>query len=297
MVTTNIVGTWEVATGSDSSKPVTELIGTKTKQISWGKPFIKGDRPSSYVFEGKSSVEIPTDGSPFELGEFKHLNYKIVADNPLAAATLKIEFQGTIEGAFNLKFEHDETPDPEKSTGEPDIVSISDLEVVDPVEIDGKKYQLSFEGFLDKDSNTQRKQFVTAEEKDNVTTLIGKLGMMTPEPEEPEPGKPEPGKPEPGKPIQPQPGGYPMLVYPSAYPYYAGTYPYPCTPGYPYAGGYPYGGTYPYPCTPGYPYAGGYPYGGTYPYPCTPGYPYSMPYSYVLVQGTCPPETEQSKGS
>ena len=297
MVSANITGTWEVATGSDSSKPITELIGTKTKQISWGKPFIKGDRPSSYVFEGKSSVEIPTDGSPFELGEFKHLNYKIVADNPLAAATLKIEFQGTIEGAFNLKFEHDETPDPEKSTGEPDVVSISDLEVVDPVEIDGKKYQLSFEGFLDKDSNTQRKQFVTAEEKDNVTTLIGKLGMMTPEPEEPEPGKPEPGKPEPGKPIQPQQGGYSVLVYPSAYSYYAGTYPYPCTPGYPYAGGYPYGGTYPYPCTPGYPYAGGYPYGGTYPYPCTPGYPYSMPYSYVLVQGTCPPETEQSKGS
>ncbi len=276
MATATTTGTWISVIGVDGSSSVTGLEGLNTNQISWGKPSAPKLNPdskkSSYVFEGSKSTSIPLDGSDFQLGTFRHLNYTIEPLNNLTKATLHVEVEiekNRIKGKFNLQFEHDETPNvPDPSKG-PDLVSIPKIDVVGTLKIDRKEYKVTIQGFLNTATKARQTKFTTQENQDNEAIIIAKLVEVIPTCPTTKP-KPE------SKVCY-----YLVPVCPPAYPYPpACPYPYPPLPYYPPAYS-PYPPVQQYPpsnscsCPP--PAQQYSPSGGSYPpayYPCPPAYPH-----------------------
>src|SRR4030042_4212774 len=92
----SVDGTWENALGG-SNVLIDNSVDPRT--VGWGTP--PGGNRSGYTWSlhpGPFPVDAPTDGSPFFLGTFNHINYPIPGGSGITSVDLN--FSMTINGTF-----------------------------------------------------------------------------------------------------------------------------------------------------------------------------------------------------
>ncbi|MCX4514737.1 choice-of-anchor K domain-containing protein [Streptomyces sp. NBC_01619] len=124
-----------------------QFSGLQTKRLAWGD--VTDDVKSSYVFEG-CSTQVSLDGIPSVIGTFKHYNHVIpMPPNPMFTAEL------TVTVAFGnkdrrtvgpMKFQHHETPN--VGASQEDTVELEEVKFEQVVEVDGRRYDMHVQGFL-----------------------------------------------------------------------------------------------------------------------------------------------------
>ena len=160
------------------------------ERVEYGEPFPSGSGgpKSAYEFIGVTGGDAPLDGTPFELGDFKHDNFVIFGPS-ITGATLQVDLDFTADGvssSFTYFFEHNETPNdaspcaiPGTAIPCPDGVSIPDAASVETVMLAGDEYRLVVDGFID-DTGAVVDQFITLEEAENIATLVAHLELVPP---------------------------------------------------------------------------------------------------------------------
>jgi hypothetical protein len=164
-------GTWQNAVGG-TNVSINNAVDPRTAR--WGTPTPQSGynwSPASIPFDA------PSNGTPFLLGTFNHLNFPI--DNGTAITSIDLNFHmginGTsIDGVFT--FNHDETPNPA-----PDVVTITSPDLNTLFNFGGTDYIFTLLGFSQDGGTTTDTEFTTAENQENEAGLYGSITVI-PEP-------------------------------------------------------------------------------------------------------------------
>jgi hypothetical protein len=177
---TALDGTWQNAVGGDN---VSINNGTDPRTIRWGNV---SPPTSGYNWSPTPTpFDAPSDGTPFSLGTFDHLNFVI----PLGTAItgVDLDFSMTIDALTPtqglIHFNHNETPNDDVPGGVPDVVTISSPFMNTPFNYLGTDYIFSLLGFSQDGGNTIVTQFSTQEGQENIADLYGAISVAPPIPE------------------------------------------------------------------------------------------------------------------
>jgi len=180
---TELNGAW----GNDQPPGTATIVNSLnpgTSSARWGVPadtFRSGYdwTPTATTFNA------PTDGTPFRLGTFNHLNFPITGTS---ITSIDLDFSMTVDsinpitGVFT--FIHDETPN---TTGDPvldaDHVTITSPNLNTPFSFNGTEYIFSLLGFVPDipGGGPPVTTFTTAEGQENPAGLYGAISVV-PEP-------------------------------------------------------------------------------------------------------------------
>lgn len=157
----------------------------------WGIP-TDGIHQSGYDFDSLTTpFSVQSNGTPFALGTFTHLNYPI-GGTSLDSINLDVHLEGTpgsIDVAAIFHISHDETPNnyyPPTNPGNNDIVTITNPILNEEFSYNGKNYFFNLIGFSQDGGQTITTQFSTVETLENVAILYGEI-TEAPVPTVPEP--------------------------------------------------------------------------------------------------------------
>ena len=166
--------------GSGASSGVTINNAGDPRTARWGT-VAPGSPQSGYNFSPASTpFDASSDGTPFVLGTFTHLN------NPIGTPWLQsidLNFSLTIDSLLPMPatfhFTHNETSNvepciPSGSTVCPDVVSVSPFLNANFTYL-GTEYFFSLMGFSQDGGTTIKTEFVTEEGQDNVASLYGRI--------------------------------------------------------------------------------------------------------------------------
>ncbi len=180
---TELNGAWVNDQPSGTATIVNNLNpGTSTAK--WGTPANPQNQRSGYSWTPTAtSFDAPSNGTPFSLGTFNHLNFAITGTS---ITGIDLDFSMTVNGlpiptiSGLIHFNHDETPNPA-----PDIVTISSPGLIDTsVAFDylGTQYNFTLLGFSQNANGSPiTTQFITQEGQENQAFLFGQITAI-PEP-------------------------------------------------------------------------------------------------------------------
>jgi hypothetical protein len=163
-------GTWENAVGG-SYVSIDNIVDPRTAR--WG--FNLGSGQSGYNWSPATPGPAPSDGTPFSLGTFNHLNFPIGSGTAITSIDLNFHMaiNGTsIDGVF--VFDHNETPNPK-----PDVVTISAPGLDTTFDYLGTQYTFTLLGFSQDGGITIDTEFITQEGQGNEAFLYAAITEST----------------------------------------------------------------------------------------------------------------------
>jgi hypothetical protein len=173
----DVNGIWQNAVDGDAVSISNPLDPTLTRTARWGTTTPPGGDQSGYNWSNATPFDAPTDGTPFSLGTFNHLNFPI--NNETAISSIELAFSMKIDDFSPLVgtflFNHDETPNPEA-----DVVTISSTMLNTNTPIDGYFFKLL--GFSQDGGSNIVTDFTTEEGQGNEADLFGMISPAVPEP-------------------------------------------------------------------------------------------------------------------
>jgi len=181
---TALDGTWQDPVGGANVQIDNAAV---PRTIRWGFPPPANTSGYNWTPAG-TPFDAPSNGTPFILGTFNHLNFVI----PDGSAITKVDlaFSMTIDALTPtqdlIHFTHDETPNVFTPLSNPlndDLVTVSSPLMNTPFNFEGTAYVFSLLGFSKDGGNTIVTQFSTQEGQENIADLYGAISAAPiPEP-------------------------------------------------------------------------------------------------------------------
>jgi len=162
-------GIWQNAVGGVNVSINNPLDITQTRTARWGTT--TGAQSGYNWSNAPTPFDAPSNGTPFSLGTFNHLNFVIGSGTAITSIDMdfSMAINGTsIDGVF--VFNHNETPNPA-----PDVVTISSPFLNTAFNYLGTSYFFSVLGFSQDGGTTIVTDFTTQEGAENIANLYAAI--------------------------------------------------------------------------------------------------------------------------